>query len=220
MITPFIHSANQNFRSFLYLKHVVTDRSWFSVAMKAWESHLTFSKRQVSLLWDGSDSSYLTEWLWGLNGAMCTDAQYTDGWTLPCWPFPELAHRMLRAQMWAGFLFASGLPVLFLFPKCVLSLTSDFLRKWFSQSTYACNKEKVMPFSSWWGLQIRPWNFTGVPACACGLEVAHPIFGQLLFSPPWWLPIASGICSQFFLLEATENGSNVSSTWQLFKILF
>lgn len=83
----------------------------FRVAIKAWASHLTFSKLQVSLLWDGCDNSYLTGWLWGLNGAMCTGAQHTGRWPPPLWPFPGLAHKRLRAQMWAVLLSAAGLPV-------------------------------------------------------------------------------------------------------------
>lgn len=61
----------------------------------------------------------------------------------PNWPTGGLEHRCGQGS------FLPRASQLVLFPKCVLSLTSDFLRKWFSQSTCACDKEKVMPFSSW-----------------------------------------------------------------------
>lgn len=41
LITQFIHSANQDFWSFLYLKHIVTDWSVVCrVSVKPWASHL------------------------------------------------------------------------------------------------------------------------------------------------------------------------------------
>lgn len=61
----------------------------------------------------------------------------------PNWPTKGLEHRCGQD---------SSLPQtsqLVLFPKCLLPLTSDFLRKWFSQSTYVCNKENMTPFSAW-----------------------------------------------------------------------
>lgn len=70
------------------------------------------------------------------------------GGLLPSDPFPNWPTKGLEHRCGQG----SSLPQasqLVLFPKCLLPLTSDFLRKWFSQSTYVYNKENVMSFPAW-----------------------------------------------------------------------